>query len=117
MSWVAGEVNYDLDYYEVEVVGVDTATTRMQDTRSTIVIKGVPPENVTVQVTAVSQCGQSSNPVSEMTNVDTVSPGKAFSPYPFPPYPCNTAVFNSFQTNILVSLLPVLSYLNSPCSV
>ena len=56
--------------------GVDSAMSRVQDTREVVVMEGPPPENVSVRVTAVSQCGQRSNPASATTSVATVSAGK-----------------------------------------
>lgn len=93
VSWVAEEVNYDLDYHEVEVIGVDSTMIRVQDTRSTIVIEGVPPVNVTVQVTTVSQCGQRSNLASETASVAATSvPSGKESHSVFSHTPCNNAV-------------------------
>ena len=76
VSWKAGDENSDLAFYQVQVDGVDSAVSRVQDTKEVVVIKGAPPENVTVRVTAVSQCGQRSDPASETTSVATVSAGK-----------------------------------------
>ena len=53
--------------------GVDSAVSRVQDTKEVVVIEGAPPKDVSVRVTAVSQCGQRSDPASAIT---TVSAGK-----------------------------------------
>ena len=56
--------------------GVDSAVSRVQDTKEVVVVEGAPPENVSVRVTAVSQCGQRSDPASETTSVATISAGR-----------------------------------------
>ena len=61
MVWEAGEVNSDLDFYEVVVGGV---TSFVQDTSSVTIIEGgmAPASLIEAQVTAVNQCGQRSTP-------------------------------------------------------
>ena len=73
LGWEAGEENSDLTFYEVRVDGV---ISRVQDTKEVVVMERPPPENVSIQVTAVSQCGQRSDPASATTSVATVSAGK-----------------------------------------
>ena len=60
MVWEAGEMNSDLDFYEVEVGGV---TTLVQDTSSVIIIEDVAPASpIEARVTVVNKCGQRSTP-------------------------------------------------------